>query len=117
MPPRKTSTAAKAQAKASAASQAQVEVRTKAPIASKAQNAAAELHAKRPEIKTANRPDEWKIEQGLSGAALPVLDMTGPETKALDIQVFGPLTKDEKAIEAVGDREKLFTRERKGWVG
>jgi sulfite oxidase len=68
-------------------------------------------------MKTTNRPDEWKIEQGLSGAVLPVLDMTGPETKAIDPQVFGELTKDEEAIKAVGDREKLFTREREGWVG
>lgn len=68
-------------------------------------------------MKTTNRPDEWKIEQGLSGAVLPVLDMTGPETKAIDPQVFGDLTKDEEAIKAVGDREKLFTREREGWVG
>lgn len=68
-------------------------------------------------MKTTNRPDEWKIEQGLSGAVLPVLDMTGPETVAIDPQVFGELTKDEEAIKAVGDREKLFTREREGWVG
>lgn len=68
-------------------------------------------------MKTTNRPDEWKIEQGLSGAVLPVLDMTGPETVAIDPQVFGELTKDEEAIKAVGNREKLFTREREGWVG
>lgn len=68
-------------------------------------------------IQTTNRPDEWKIEQGLSGAVLPVLDMTGPETKALEPQTFGPLTKDEKAIEAVGDRDALFAVERKGWTG
>lgn len=72
---------------------------------------------KAPELKTTNRPDEWKIEQGLSGAVLPVLDMTKPKTKALAIQTFGPLTKDEKAIKAVGDREKLFAAERKGWKG
>lgn len=64
-----------------------------------------------------NRPDEWKIEQGLAGASLPVLDMTGPETFQIPPQVFGELTKDEEAIKAVGDREKLFARERKGWVG
>lgn len=64
-----------------------------------------------------NRPDEWKIEQGLSGALLPVLDMTGPETKAIPPQVFGELTKDEDAIKAVGDPKKLFQRERKGWKG
>lgn len=68
-------------------------------------------------MKTTNRPDEWKIEQGLSGAVLPVLDMTGPKTERLDPQVFGELTKDEKAIKDVGDPEKLFSRERKGWIG
>ncbi|KAF2733396.1 molybdopterin binding oxidoreductase [Polyplosphaeria fusca] len=69
------------------------------------------------EVKTTNRPDEWKIEQGLSGAVLPVLDMTGPETKALPPQVFGELIKDEEALKSVGDRDKLFYRERKGWKG
>ncbi|KAM0298123.1 hypothetical protein HYE67_001163 [Fusarium culmorum] len=67
--------------------------------------------------KTTNRPDEWKIEQGMSAATLPALDMTGPETVALDIQTFGPLTKDQKAIDAVGDRNELFKIERKGWKG
>lgn len=64
-----------------------------------------------------NRPDEWKIEQGLSGAVLPVLDMTGPEMTWTDPQTFGPFTKDIEAINAVGDRSKLFVRERKGWKG
>jgi|SRR5687768_15062120 hypothetical protein len=65
-----------------------------------------------------NRPDEWKIEQGMSGAVLPVLDMTGPETKAIPPQVFSDkLTKDEAAIKAVGDPKKLFKAERKGWKG
>ncbi|TQN65094.1 Sulfite oxidase [Colletotrichum shisoi] len=68
-------------------------------------------------MKTSNRPDEWKIEQGLSGAVLPVLDMTGSETKALPPQTFGPLTKDEEALKGVGNREELFAAERKGWVG
>lgn len=53
----------------------------------------------------------------MSGAVLPVLDMTGKETKALPPQEFGPLTKDENAIKAVGDKKKLFARERKGWKG
>ncbi|KAK8023657.1 NADH-cytochrome B5 reductase [Apiospora rasikravindrae] len=70
-----------------------------------------------PDINSVNRPDEWKIEQGLSGAVLPVLDMTGPETKALAPQTFGPLTKDEDAIKSVGDRDALFKMERKGWKG
>lgn len=64
-----------------------------------------------------NRPDEWKIEQGLSGAVMPVLDMTGPEPKLLLPQVVGELTKDEEAIKAVGDGNELFKRERKGWKG
>ena len=70
-----------------------------------------------PDINTVNRPDEWKIEQGLSGAVLPVLDMTGPDTKALAPQTFGPLTKDDEAIKAVGNRDALFKMERKGWKG
>jgi sulfite oxidase len=67
--------------------------------------------------KTSNRPDEWKIEQGLAGAELPVLDMTKPQTEPLVPQVFGPCTKDEEAIKSVGDPNKLFTREREGWTG
>ncbi|KAJ6445150.1 sulfite oxidase, mitochondrial precursor [Purpureocillium lavendulum] len=68
-------------------------------------------------VTITNRPDEWKIEQGLSGAVLPVLDMTERETEPLAVQEFGPLTKDEKAINAVGNRAKLFGPERKGWTG
>lgn len=69
-------------------------------------------------IPTNSRPNEWKIEQGLSGAELPVIDMTEPENKSLIFQVFPEkLTKDEEAIKAVGDPEKLFVRERDGWVG
>lgn len=68
-------------------------------------------------MKTTNRPDEWKIEQGLAGAELPVLDMTGPQTKALPPQIFGDLTKDDAAIKKVGDPNMLFTEERQGWTG
>ncbi|KAF2024164.1 molybdopterin binding oxidoreductase [Setomelanomma holmii] len=57
------------------------------------------------------------LKHGLVGAELPVLDMTGPETKTLDPQVFGELTGDDEAIKSVGDRDELFARERKGWVG
>jgi len=66
---------------------------------------------------TKNRPNEWKIEQGLSAADLPLLDMTGPETKVIAPQVFGRLTKDVEGIKAVGDRKQLFKMERKGWKG
>jgi hypothetical protein len=75
------------------------------------------VHSNDSQTSVSNRPDEWKIEQGLSGAVLPVLDMTGPETKAIPPHVFGELTKDEAAIKAVGDPKKLFQRERKGWKG
>lgn len=68
-------------------------------------------------METTNRPDEWKIEQGLSGAVLPVLDMTGPDTKFLPPQMFGPLTKNNKALKEIGDHDRLFQRERKGWKG
>ena len=68
-------------------------------------------------MQTTNRPDEWRFEQGMAGADLPVLDMTSPDTVALDPQVFGQLTKDMAAIKEVGDRNVLFARERKGWVG
>lgn len=68
-------------------------------------------------VKTQNRPDEWKIEQGMAGSVLPVLDMTGPETISLAPRVFGDLIKDEDAIRAVGDRNELFQEEREGWGG
>lgn len=77
----------------------------------------AQKHVSVPKMKTTNRPDEWKIEQGLSGAVLPVLDMTKGKTRALAPQVFGPLTKDEKAIKSVGNRDKLFIAEKEGWKG
>ncbi|KAK3903638.1 Oxidoreductase, molybdopterin-binding domain-containing protein [Staphylotrichum tortipilum] len=67
--------------------------------------------------QTQNRPNEWKIEQGLAGADLPLLDMTGPETKIIPPQVFGKPTKNVEAIKAVGDRNQLFKMERKGWKG
>lgn len=70
------------------------------------------------EIKTANRPDEWKIEQGMAGAVLPILDMTEPEVKRVPPQKFpSQRKKNDAAIRAVGDPKKLFTRERKGWRG
>ena len=68
-------------------------------------------------METVNRPDEWKIEQGMAGAKLPFLDQTGRETVAIPPVVWGELTKDEEAIRAVGDREQLFARELEGWKG
>ncbi|GFG26092.1 sulfite oxidase, mitochondrial [Aspergillus udagawae] len=69
------------------------------------------------QMDTVNRPDEWKIEQGMAGHKLPVLDQSGKDT----LHIYPPLPKktmkDEEAIEAVGDRDKLFAREREGWKG
>lgn len=69
------------------------------------------------ELDTTNRPDEWKIEQGMEGHKLPILDQSGSDT----INLYPPnppkLMKDEEAIRSVGDRDKLFARERPGWKG
>jgi sulfite oxidase len=32
------------------------------------------------ELDTTNRPDEWKIEQGMAGHKLPILDQSGSDT-------------------------------------
>lgn len=64
-----------------------------------------------------NRPDEWKIEQGLSGAQLPFLDQTGKEPVAIEPAKPAKPTKDEEAIKAVGDPNELFQMERPGWKG
>lgn len=65
-----------------------------------------------------NRPDEWKIEQGINAAKLPFLDQSGPETVYIQPKVWdGKMTKDEAAIKAVGDPKKLFPREIEGWKG
>ncbi len=64
-----------------------------------------------------NRPDERKIEQGLSGGKLPFLDQTGPETVFIEPRKWGDLIKDEKAISAIGNRSKLFAGELEGWKG
>ncbi|KAK5111949.1 hypothetical protein LTR85_011696 [Meristemomyces frigidus] len=65
-----------------------------------------------------NKPDEWKIEQGMHGARLPVLDQTGPDPEgtAIPPQSYVPF-KDEAAIRSVGDPNKLFAEEREGWAG
>lgn len=70
-----------------------------------------------PGLETVNRPDEWKIEQGLSGAKLPILDQTGKDTVYIQPVVWGELTKDEEAIKSVGDPKELFQRELEGWKG
>jgi sulfite oxidase len=68
-------------------------------------------------METVNRPDEWKIEQGLSGAKLPFLDQTGSETIAIAPHKWEGFSKDEAAIKAVGNPDELFARELVGWKG
>lgn len=68
-------------------------------------------------MEISNRPDEWKIEQGLHGSKLPFLDQTGDVTVEILPQAQPNLTKDETAIKSVGDRDELFKRERDGWEG
>lgn len=68
-------------------------------------------------METTNRPDEWKIEQGLLGAKIPFLDQTGPEQVEIMPREWPKLWKDEAAIKAVGDPNALFKAERPGWKG
>ena len=68
-------------------------------------------------MKTKNRPDEWRIEQGMSGAVLPVLDMTGPKVKELPLQTFKPTITEADAGKGPAERSKTFAAERKGWNG
>ncbi|KAJ5811779.1 hypothetical protein N7474_008080 [Penicillium riverlandense] len=68
-------------------------------------------------LDTTNRPDEWKIEQGMAGHKLPILDQTGSDTIHLYPPRPAKLTQDEEAIRSVGNRTKLFARERQGWKG
>lgn len=68
-------------------------------------------------METVNRPDEWKIEQGLAGAKLPWLDQTGRDTVAIPPTQWKGSWKDEEAIKAFGDPKELFARELEGWKG
>jgi hypothetical protein len=64
-----------------------------------------------------NRPDEFKIEQGLHADQLPFLDQTGDVTVEIQPRLRPEFGKDEEAIKAVGNRDDLFKREREGWNG
>jgi sulfite oxidase len=68
-------------------------------------------------LETTNRPDEWKIEQGLHGAKIPFLDQTGATQVEILPREWPKEWKDEAAIRAVGDPEVLFKAERVGWKG
>lgn len=69
------------------------------------------------QLDTTNRPDEWKIEQGMAGHKLPILDQSARDTIHLYPVRPARLTKDEEEIASVGDRDKLFARELEGWKG
>lgn len=75
------------------------------------------LRSRTTAIETNNRPDEWRIEQGMQSAKLPIIDQTGKETVFIHPVDLPGISKDQAAIDAVGDREKLFAAERKGWKG
>lgn len=64
-----------------------------------------------------NRPDEWKIEQGLAGAKLPFLDQTGHDQVYIQPAKWPNIVQDEEAIKSVGDPNVLFAREIEGWKG
>lgn len=68
---------------------------------------------------TYNRPDEWKIEQGLSAGKLPYLDQTGPETVEIPPREYteSQIEKDEEAVKASDKHDEWFQRERPGWKG
>lgn len=68
-------------------------------------------------METDNRPDEWKIEQGLHGAKVPFLDQTGETQVEILPREWPKPWKDEAAIKAVGNPDELFKREKPGWVG
>lgn len=64
-----------------------------------------------------NRPNEWRIEQGLSARQLPYLDQTGPHHVNIHPEPDTVIKQDAEAIAAVGDRDKLFASEKEGWKG
>lgn len=64
-----------------------------------------------------NRPDEWKVEQGMAGFKLPIIDQSGKSVSFVSPSPETKITKDEKALRAIGDRSKLFSREKPGWTG
>ncbi|KAJ5231637.1 Eukaryotic molybdopterin oxidoreductase [Penicillium citrinum] len=69
------------------------------------------------EVDTANRQDEWMIEQGMAGHKLPILDQSGRDTIHLYPPKADEIFKDEETIASVENGKKLFKRERPGWKG
>lgn len=68
-------------------------------------------------LETTNRPDEWKIEQGLHGAKIPFLDQTGNVTvEILPREEPTPWT-EGGSLDVVSNKDEEFKEERKGWKG
>jgi sulfite oxidase len=67
--------------------------------------------------ETNNRPDEWKIEQGMAASKLPIIDQTGKEVIFIHPGEPRSIPKNTEAIELVGDRNRAFSREIAGWKG
>ncbi|KAJ5449584.1 uncharacterized protein N7458_006033 [Penicillium daleae] len=72
---------------------------------------------RRSSLTALDRPDQWMIEQGMAGHVLPILDQTGKTVVKVFPSKPSGIVQDKKAIQAVGNRKKLFAREREGWVG
>lgn len=53
----------------------------------------------------------------MAGARLPIIDQTGPEISFIHPVEPSPREEDTAALNAFGDRDKLFAREIEGWKG
>lgn len=54
--------------------------------------------------ETNNRPpDEWRIEQGMQGAKLTIIDQSRPETDFIHPADPSDISRDQVAIDTVGD--------------
>lgn len=69
------------------------------------------------QLDITNRPDEWKIEQGMAGHKLPILDQSGSDIVHIYPARVAKIIKDEETINSVGEPDKLFARELEGWKG
>lgn len=76
-----------------------------------------ESNANRTIKETNNRPDEWKIEQGMAASKLPIIDQTGKQAILIHPVAPRSMTKNTEAIESVEDLNKVFSREIPGWKG
>lgn len=68
-------------------------------------------------LEQVNRPDEWKIEQGLAGAKLPFLDQTGDVTVEIMPGEEPPSWEDDSSVEVAREKAEFFKIEREGWKG